>query len=138
MPDRWVRKAFHGSPDRLLCYQLGKSVQFAKGERPMKYRIVTKPMVAAFAGVAMIGFLSSSALAAWPDKPIEMVCATSAKSGAAHWCRLMSTIISKELGTRVDVLFEGGGGNTAWPNMSPTNRRTAILGCIGIRAMRAT
>jgi tripartite-type tricarboxylate transporter receptor subunit TctC len=62
----------------------------------------------------MIGFLSSSALAAWPDKPIEMVCATSAKSGAAHWCRLMSTIISKELGTRVDVLFEGGGGgNTA-------------------------
>ncbi len=80
----------------------------------MKNMIVTKSMVAAIAGVAMMGFISSSAMAAWPEKPIEMVCATSPKSGAAHWCRLMSTIISKELGTRVDVLFEGGGGgNTA-------------------------
>lgn len=81
----------------------------------MKNVIVPKFLTAAaFAAVAMTGFISSSAMAAWPEKPIEMVCATGAKSGAANWCRLMSTILSKELGTRVDVLFEGGGGgNTA-------------------------
>ncbi|MEK9722853.1 MAG: tripartite tricarboxylate transporter substrate-binding protein [Rhodospirillaceae bacterium] len=67
----------------------------------------------AFAGTATLA-LAGGAQAAWPEKPIEMVCATGAKSGAAHWYRLMAAEVGKALGTRVDVLFEGGGGgNTA-------------------------
>ncbi|MFC1666031.1 Bug family tripartite tricarboxylate transporter substrate binding protein [Pseudomonadota bacterium] len=65
-------------------------------------------------GVLILLVPYNDSRAAWPEQPIELVCATSAKSGAAHWCRLMSTIVSKELGQRVDVLFKGGGGgNTA-------------------------
>lgn len=70
--------------------------------------------VTALAGLAFAALTSTAVKAAWPEKPIEMVCATSTKSGAAHWCRLMATIVSKELGTRVDVIFNGsGGGNSA-------------------------
>lgn len=70
--------------------------------------------VGAFAAVAAMGLSSSMAVAAWPERPVELVCATSAKSGAAHWCRLMASTVSKELGTRIDVIFNGsGGGNSA-------------------------
>lgn len=61
------------------------------------------------------GFMTGPAAAAkWPSKPIELVCATSAKSGAAIYCRVISSIMSKQLGQRVVPLFKGGGGgNTA-------------------------
>ncbi len=50
----------------------------------------------------------------WPTQPIEMVCATDAASGAGNWCRLFAELVGKELGTRIEVLFKGGGGgNTA-------------------------
>lgn len=67
------------------------------------------------AGFVFVGQSPVKAADDWPSKPIELVCATSAKSGAAIWCRLMATLISKELNNhRVDVLFKGGGGgNTA-------------------------
>lgn len=68
----------------------------------------------ALAGLASALAWSAPASAAWPEKPIEFVCATGPKSGAAQWCRLMATAVSKELGQRIDVRFEGGGGgNTA-------------------------
>ena len=68
----------------------------------------------ALAGIASAVAWSAPASAAWPEKPIEFVCATGPKSGAAQWCRLMATAVSKELGQRIDVRFEGGGGgNTA-------------------------
>ena len=64
--------------------------------------------------VALSVEISNASAASFPTRPIELVCATSAKSGAAQWCRVMATITAKELGTRVDVLFKGGGGgNTA-------------------------
>lgn len=72
---------------------------------------VGSTIMAAFGSLALS---ASTAVAAWPEKPIELVCATSTKSGAAHWCRLMASTVSKEIGGRVDVLFKGGGGgNTA-------------------------
>jgi tripartite-type tricarboxylate transporter receptor subunit TctC len=77
---------------------------------------VTKQMaLATIAGFAIVASSVPTVHAAWPEKPIELLCATSAKSGAAHWCRLMATVVSKELGgARIDVNFQGGGGgNTA-------------------------
>jgi tripartite-type tricarboxylate transporter receptor subunit TctC len=50
----------------------------------------------------------------WPEKPIEMLCATSAGSGAANWCLLMSELMSEQLGVPVEVLFKpAGAGNEA-------------------------
>ena len=50
----------------------------------------------------------------WPEKPIEMLCATSAGSGAANWCLLMSELMSEQLGAPVEVLFKpAGAGNEA-------------------------
>ena len=58
--------------------------------------------------------IASPAAAKWPNKPVELVCATSPKSGAAVYCRLIAGIMSKQLGERVVPLFKGGGGgNTA-------------------------
>ncbi len=71
-------------------------------------------MMSAVALVALIGAKPSNVSAAWPEHPIEMVCATGPSSGAAAWCRLFADLTSKELGQHVEVLFEGGGGgNTA-------------------------
>lgn len=84
------------------------------GEIQMKLGKFTKSAgLTALAGIALTGLLVSPSLAAWPDKPIEMACATGAKSGAAIWCRLMSSILSKDLKTRVDVLYKGGGGGNS-------------------------
>lgn len=69
--------------------------------------------IAAVLVAASVVFTGTNAVAAWPEKPIDMVCATSEKSGAAHWCRLMASAVSKVLGTRVDVLFKGGGGGNS-------------------------
>lgn len=70
--------------------------------------------IAVIAGAAMLGGLAQSAVAAWPERPIEMVCATSPSSGAAKWCRLFAEMLSKDFGQHVEVLFKGGGGgNTA-------------------------
>ena len=70
--------------------------------------------IALLAGTASMVIAGSQASAEWPEKPIELVCATSPKSGAAHWCRVMANTLANELDTRVEPLFEGGGGgNTA-------------------------
>lgn len=83
----------------------------------MKFTGILKSTAAAAVfGAVAFGLLGNQAQAAWPDdKPIELVCATSAKSGAAQWCRVMASTLSQALGGhRVDALFEGGGGgNTA-------------------------
>jgi tripartite-type tricarboxylate transporter receptor subunit TctC len=43
-----------------------------------------------------------------------MVCATSAGSGAANWCLLMSELVGAELGVPIEVLFKpAGAGNEA-------------------------
>lgn len=55
----------------------------------------------------------SSAIAAWPEKSIEMVCATSPGSGAANWCQLFARMVGKNLGQTIHVLFKGGGGGNA-------------------------
>ncbi len=76
----------------------------------------TKGIVLASAGLAFAASLaiSSPAMAKWPSQPVELVCATSPKSGAAVYCRLIAGIMSKQLGQRVVPLFKGGGGgNTA-------------------------
>ena len=70
--------------------------------------------LSAVTAAAMIGIMATPAAAAWPERPIEMVCATSPSSGAAKWCRLFAGMLSKDLGQHVEVLFKGGGGgNTA-------------------------
>lgn len=69
--------------------------------------------VAALAAVASLAITTGQARAAWPEKPIELVCATSAKSGAAQWCRVIASSLSKVLDMRVDPLFEGGGGGNS-------------------------
>lgn len=69
--------------------------------------------------LAALAFTSGLSLtmpvhAAFPERPIEMVCATGPSSGAAIWCRLMSQIVGEELGQPIEVLYKGGGGgNTA-------------------------
>lgn len=71
---------------------------------------------ASFAAIimAMTAIVCQPAEAAWPEHPIEMVCATSAGSGAANWCELFAEMVGKELGQPVKVLFKaGGGGNEA-------------------------
>ncbi len=79
--------------------------------------VMTRIRAVAISGVltaAMVAGLATSAAAAWPERPIEMVCATSPSSGAAKWCRLFADMLSKDLGQHVEVLFKGGGGgNTA-------------------------
>lgn len=68
--------------------------------------------LAAVGAVFFAGALPAQA--EWPEKPIEMVCATSAGSGAANWCLLMSEMVGKELGTPIEVLFKpAGAGNEA-------------------------
>lgn len=81
----------------------------------MGYKATLKTIaVSAVAGAAMLGGMATSATAAWPERPIEMVCATGPSSGAAKWCRLFAEMTSKDLGQHVEVLFKGGGGgNTA-------------------------
>lgn len=69
-------------------------------------------LLAASAMLAMTG--PASAQDAWPDQPIEMVCATSAGSGAANWCLLQSELVGAELGVPIEVLFKpAGAGNEA-------------------------
>jgi tripartite-type tricarboxylate transporter receptor subunit TctC len=60
--------------------------------------------------LALSAFVGTAAQAAWPDHPIEMVCATSPGSGAANWCELFAELTGKNLGQPVKVLFKGGGG----------------------------
>ena len=48
----------------------------------------------------------AAAQESWPEQPIEFVCATSAGSGAANWCLLMSELVGEELGTPIEVLFK--------------------------------
>lgn len=70
--------------------------------------------LAAAGAVVMFAGTMAPAIAAWPERPIEMVCATSPSSGAAKWCRLFADLVSQDLGQHVEVLFKGGGGgNTA-------------------------
>ncbi len=84
------------------------------GTLQMKQTNIAKSMgLTALAGVALVGLCASPSYAAWPEKPIELACATGAKSGAAIWCRLMAGILSKDLKTRVDVLYKGGGGGNS-------------------------
>lgn len=68
-------------------------------------------------GAAMLGAIAGgqqAPAAEWPTKPIEMVCATSAGSGAANWCQLFAKLAGDALGQPVQVLFKGGGnGNEA-------------------------
>jgi len=56
--------------------------------------------------------LSFSA-SAFPNKPVELICSTKAGSGAAVWCEMMATEMSKEgrLGVPVTVLYKPGGSN---------------------------
>ena len=69
--------------------------------------------LAAFAAL-MFAVASSPARSAFPDHPIEFLCATSAGSGAANWCLLMAELTGKELGQPVKVLFKpSGAGNEA-------------------------
>ncbi len=50
----------------------------------------------------------------WPEKPIEMLCATDAGSGAANWCLLMGELVGAELGVPIEVMFRpAGAGNEA-------------------------
>lgn len=61
-----------------------------------------------------LGGGAASAQEDWPNQPIEMVCATSAGSGAANWCQLFAKLTGDALGEPVEVLFKGGGnGNEA-------------------------
>lgn len=61
--------------------------------------------------LATLGTLAwQPAQAAWPERPIEMVCATSPGSGAANWCELFAELVGKNLGQPIKVLFKGGGG----------------------------
>ncbi len=70
--------------------------------------------ITAACAVLSLAAAAAPAQAEWPEKPIEMVCATSAGSGAANWCLLMSELVSKELGTPIEVLFKpAGAGNEA-------------------------
>lgn len=65
----------------------------------------------AMVGVALLSS-TVAAQAEWPEQPIEMVCATSAGSGAANWCLLMAELAGKELGQSINVLFKpAGAGN---------------------------
>lgn len=76
------------------------------------FRVVA--LMSAIALACLIGVQPSTVSAAWPERPIEWVCATGPSSGAAAWCRSMAELTSKELGQHVEVIFEGGGGgNTA-------------------------
>jgi tripartite-type tricarboxylate transporter receptor subunit TctC len=71
---------------------------------------------AAFAAAAMAcaALAVQPAQAAWPEHPIEMVCATSPGSGAANWCELFAEMVGKKLGQPIKVLFKAGGaGNEA-------------------------
>lgn len=72
------------------------------------------PIIAA-ASAAVIAFAGpASAQNKWPEKPIEFVCATSAGSGAANWCLLMSELVGEQLGVPIEVLFKpAGAGNEA-------------------------
>ena len=67
------------------------------------------------AGAAALSMTTTAgAQDAWPEKPIELVCATSAGSGAANWCLLMSELVGEELGVPIEVLFKpAGAGNEA-------------------------
>lgn len=63
---------------------------------------------------AVLMAASAPAHAEWPEKPIEMLCATSAGSGAANWCLLMAELVGDELGQPIEVLFKpAGAGNEA-------------------------
>lgn len=91
--------------------------------------ILGRQVVAVIALAVGVTATGPVAAAKWPSKPVELVCATSAKSGAAHWCRLISAVMSKQLGERVDVLFKGGGGgNTAaeYVAKKPTDGHTFL------------
>ena len=65
-------------------------------------------------GAALVAGATTAAKAEWPEQPIELVCATSAGSGAANWCLLMAELVGAELGQPIDVLFKpSGAGNEA-------------------------
>lgn len=66
--------------------------------------------IAAAGAVLLTGTVQAQA--EWPEQPIEMVCATSAGSGAANWCLLMAELVGDELGQPIEVLFKpAGAGN---------------------------
>lgn len=76
-----------------------------------------KHVVAGLAAVALsaVGHVAV-AEAAYPERPIELVCSTSPGSTAAQWCQLMAQILAKPdvLGVPVNVSFKGAGsGNEA-------------------------
>lgn len=81
----------------------------------------------AVAVLTAVSFASQPARAAWPEHPIELVCATSPGSGAANWCQLFAEMAGKELGQPIKVLFKaGGGGNeaAAYVNSRPADGYT--------------
>ena len=66
--------------------------------------------------LAVAALVATPALAAYPDKPITMICATSPGSGAARWCQMMAQGLARKnaLGVPVRVVFKpGGSGNEA-------------------------
>jgi tripartite-type tricarboxylate transporter receptor subunit TctC len=66
--------------------------------------------------LAFAALFATPALAAYPDKPITMICATSPGSGASRWCQMMAQGLAKKdaLGVPVRVVFKpGGSGNEA-------------------------
>lgn len=79
----------------------------------MKFAI-KRATIASAALVLITGLsLTAPAHAAYPERPIEMACATGPSSGAAIWCRLMAQIVGEELGQPIEVLYKGGGGGNS-------------------------
>lgn len=67
------------------------------------------PVVAAGVALAVV----QPVQAAYPDKPIELICTTSPGSGAARWCHLVAEHLKQKdfLGVPVNVVFKSGGSN---------------------------
>ena len=73
-----------------------------------------KNVLSLVGAIAFCLAFAAPARAAYPDHPIEFLCATSAGSGAANWCLLMAELTGEQLGQPVKVLFKpSGAGNEA-------------------------
>lgn len=72
---------------------------------------MSKIKVTHIASVVLALGIAGPVVAAFPDKPIELVCTTSPGSGAARWCQLMAQEMAKPLGVPVNVTYKSGGSN---------------------------
>ncbi len=94
---------------------------------------LSKFLTGALCAMTLVLGMQNNANAAYPNKPIKIVVASTAGSGVDLFTRQMSTLLSKELGVDI-VIVNKAAGNVAVNELTKARKDGYTLGVIGTPA----